>query len=272
MKNIFITCLLFLYAAATAQQDIVNLSYGTRNQNTLDLYLPKNYSPKTAVIIMVHGGAWMLGGKEYTTKTAKDLRNRGFVVANIDHRYVSESVHCKDLLADIDNAIAYMQKAAKKYNFSNEGYHMAGISAGSHLSLLYGYTKSRDIKSVSVLCSPTQLDTPEILTELNNKGLLNNVELLADAKYSGGQAVDRKFTMVSPYAQVKQVPTLLFHGDADTLVPYQQSELLYNVLQDKKIISKFITMPGKGHDCGMNDADTEKQVLDEISNWVMRYN
>jgi len=226
MKKLFplIACLVLMLAfeakSQTGPQDLYHLKYADAQQNTLDLFLPKAYTNATPVIILLHGGAWMTGGNEYTDKTAKDLRDRGFVVANVDYRYVSDLVHCQDLLVDVDKAVGYMQKVSKDYHFKAAGYHMAGISAGAHLALLYGYITARSIKSISALCPPTQLDDPGRLAELQKNNLVKNIELLANCVYVPGKRMNSKFTDVSPYAHIKQVPTLLFHGTKDELVPY----------------------------------------------------
>lgn len=253
------------------KQDFLNLAYGKSKQNTLDLFLPENYTEKTPVILLLHGGAWMMGGKEYTYKTAKDLRDKGFIVANIDYRYVSDTVHGKDILGDIGNAHRYVQTISKKYQFKTSGYHISGISAGAHLALLYGYTTKKSIKSIAVLCAPTQLDNLATLEEFYKKKLISNIELLADANYDPGKKPDSKFTKVSPYFYIKKIPTLLFHGNKDEIVPFSQGEFLYKKLLEKKVQSKFVIMDGKGHDCGMNQVDSEKIVLDEISEWVKKY-
>jgi acetyl esterase/lipase len=265
----FLTLNLFLTFYGYGQKDLLHQRYGNFKQNTLDLYLPASISENTPVIVMLHGGAWMMGGNEYTAKTARDLRDRGFVVANVDYRYVSDSVHANDLLEDIDHAVAYLKKSAAQYHFKNSGYHFSGISAGAHLALLYSYTKGRDIKSIAVLCAPVKLDDLNELAFIQNNGLLHNIELLADAKAIENQKPGTKFTDVSPYAHIKKIPTLLFHGDKDNLVPYRQATFMFEKLQNAKVQSKLVTMHGKGHDCGMNQADSEKLVLDEITKWII---
>jgi len=275
MKNIIVYLITLISTSLTlnAQQDVRGLMYGTHKQNNLDLFLPAKFDDKTPFIVMLHGGAWAMGGNEYTDKTARDLRDRGFVVANVDYGYVNDSVHGTDLIADIDNAINYLQTtAAKQYKFRTTGYNMAGISAGAHLALLYGYTTKKDIKSIASLCAPSVLDDAKGLDAIAKLNLIHNIELLADTQYTPGQAVPKAFSDVSPYKQITNIPTLLFHGDKDDIVHYKSSEILFKTLQDKDIASKFITMKGKGHDCGMNQPDSEKLVLDEITNWVKKYN
>lgn len=278
MKKLFFLVLITLISGFvnaqknTGIKEMLNLRYGIAEKNTLDLFLPENYDVNTPVIILLHGGAWMMGGKEYTDKTAKDLCHRGFVVANIDYRYVSDDVHADDLTDDIHNSVQFVKEKGEFYHFSQTGYHIAGISAGAHLALLYGYTKGEGIRSVTALCPPTKLDDPAMMSVMQNHQLVKNVELLADAKYIPDEKINPKFTAISPYSHIRAVPTLLFHGDKDDLVPELHSKFLFKELQKRKIISKFVPMIGKGHDCGMNQPESEKKVLDEIERWIRKYN
>lgn len=278
MKIVFFLLLsvfLFQISSATGQsgpKDLVHLQYAPDKQNTLDLYLPETYSETTPVVILLHGGAWMMGGNAYTDKNAKDLRNRGLIVANVDYRYVSTRVHGSDLLMDIDKALTFVQKKSEEYHYKSTGYHMAGISAGAHLALWYGYTSMKNIKSITAMCPPTRLDDVETLTALQKSTLFKNVELLANASYIPGKKISPAFTAVSPYAHVRAIPTLLIHGDQDDIVPDSQSKFLYKVLKQRNVVAKFVTMEGKGHDCGLNQPDSEKRVLDEIVKWVVEHN
>ena len=55
--------------------------------------------------------------------------------------------------------------------------------------------------------------------------------------------------LVSPiyYVTDKMPPTLIIHGDADTLVPLQQSQLFLAKLDTLKIPHRLEVRPGKGH-------------------------
>lgn len=261
--------LLFTSFTVFAQKELYHLKYGTEERQRLDLFLPKVIAKNTPVIIMLHGGAWSLGGNEYTDKHSRDLRDRGFVVANVDYRYVSDIVNYKDLLADIDMAVGWVESHGKDYGFTPKGYHLAGISAGAHLSLLYGYTSKRNIKSINALCAPSNFGTAEIMGALEKEGLLGIIQALAGATYTPGNI--EPFKAVSPYWQITKIPTQLIHGDADPMVDYSQSVALYAKLQEQKVPSNFITQKGKGHDVGMNQPDSEKLNIDSIEAWVKKY-
>lgn len=264
---------LFMAFTATAQKEVYHLPYGKNKQQYIDLFLPKDISAKTPVLIMIHGGAWTLGDNAYTDKHARDVRDRGIVVANVDYRYVSDSVHANDLLADIDNAIALVQKSAKTYGYTAKQFHLMGISAGAHLSLLYGYTTKRNIKSITAMCGPSVFDENTFLGPLYKQGRIKIMEDLANAKYNPAPGADiSAFKNVSPYFHIKKIPTQLIHGDADALVDVNISHMFYVKLQQTKVPAHLIIHPGKGHDAGMNSPDTEKANLDAIAGWARKWN
>jgi len=272
MKKVAFQILFILSSAITfAQSKDLHFKYGKEKQQNLDLYLPVKVDAKTQVVIMLHGGAWMLGGNEYTIKHARDLRDLGFIVANVDYRYVNNQNHYKELLSDIDSAFDYVSKQSAIYGYAKKDYHIVGLSAGAHLALLYGYTSNRNIKSISSLCAPSRLDQEVMFQFAKKWNFLKNIELLADAEYSVSGQPDKAFTIISPYSHIKNIPTLLIHGTQDDLVPYQQSAELYTKLQENKVISKLVPMEGKGHDVGLNQPDSEKKVLQEIVNWITTY-
>lgn len=247
-----------------------HFAYGKSSQQVLDLYIPEGNLKDVPVIILLHGGAWTMGGLEYSSKHAQDICNQGFVVANVDYRYVTDIISAKDLLSDIESAITYVSDISNKYGYAKNGYHIAGISAGAHLALLYGYTK-KNVKSITAMCAPSRLDSPEALEFLKKTGLLSVIEKLAGTKFNTNGS-NPAFTAISPFSNISNVPTLLIHGDADYLVDISQSRNLYSELKSKGVETKLIIREGKGHDVGMNSPDTESQNIKDITEWVLQHN
>lgn len=241
-----------------------NLAYGKFPQQVLDLYIPEGNLKNSPVVILLHGGAWSMGGLEYTSKHAQDICNQGFVVANVDYRYVNEKISAKDLLADIETAVTYVSDVSNKYGYSKNGYHIVGISAGAHLALLYGYTK-KNMRSITALCAPSRLDSPEALEFIIKNGHLDIIEKLAGSKINLN-GTNPAFVAISPFNNVSNTSTLLIHGGADPLVNVSQSQNLYAELKSKGIESKLVIREGKGHDVGMNSPDTEVQNIKILRN------
>lgn len=270
MKH-FVLFLLFTSFNSFAQiGDFSHLAYGKSSQQVLDLYIPKGNLRDLPVVILLHGGAWSMGGLEYTSKHAQDICNQGFVVANVDYRYVSNEISAKDLLADIEMAVNYVSGLSNKYGYAKNGYHIVGISAGAHLALLYGYI-TKKMKSITALCAPSRLDSSEILEFLKKNGLLDTIEKLAGTKFNTNGA-NPAFSAISPFKNISNTPTLLIHGDADPLVNVSQSQNLYAELKTKGVETKLIIREGKGHDVGMNSPETEAQNIKDITDWIKIHN
>jgi acetyl esterase/lipase len=270
MKHFILLLLFTCFSSFGQTKYFPHLAYGKSSQQVLDLYIPDGNLKDVPVVILLHGGAWTMGGLEYTSKHAQDICNKGFVVANVDYRYVSNELSAKDLLADIGAAIGYVSDASVKYGYAKTGYHIVGISAGAHLALLYGYTQ-KNMKSITALCAPSRLDSVEILEFLKKNGLLDVIEKLAGAKFNAN-GNNSSFVAISPFNNISNTPTLLIHGDADPLVNVSQSQNLYAELKSKGIETKLVIREGKGHDVGMNSPDTEVQNINDITDWITKHN
>jgi len=92
-------------------------------------------------------------------KLSKDLRDRGFIVANVDTSYVSERSLCRPAVRLLIRRLFYLERS-RPNSFSKSGYHFAGISAGSHLALMFGYTTEKGNTNQFQCLSPTSWMMP----------------------------------------------------------------------------------------------------------------
>ena len=74
----------------------------------------------------------------------------------------------------------------------------------------------------------------------------------------------------SPIMHVEKVttPTLIQHGDKDTIVTIDQSYEFYRALRERKIPTQFIVYKDQGH--GINEEAAESASKD-IFNWLQKY-
>jgi acetyl esterase/lipase len=81
----------------------------------------------------------------------------------------------------------------------------------------------------------------------------------------GRQALGKE---VSPiyFITPQMPPTLIFHGDADKLVPIQQSESFVQKATEAGATAKLLTKPGAAHGWGDMVADMEK-----FADWFDEY-
>ena len=77
--------------------------YGIYERNLVDIILPENASGTTrGVILGIYGGAWITGDKEGWSQSLREFASKGYVAAALNYRHVSDSIHVKDELDDIE--------------------------------------------------------------------------------------------------------------------------------------------------------------------------
>jgi acetyl esterase/lipase len=220
-----------------------DVSYGADSLNTMDIFLPKNRTSQTSVIVFVHGGGWTGGSKEEFTSLANTFAGKGYVSITMNYRYadVQRKISYADLLTDIDQALAFLKTKSNEYTFNSNRITLFGHSAGAHLSLLYAYRNNErhQVRSVVSLAGPT--DLPDLLEAGAFPSLLYNLV---------GSEELKKYEDASPIDHVNAgaVPTYCFHGKADTSVPYQQSEKLYEALKNKNSSARIKLFDDTGHE------------------------
>lgn len=244
-----------------------NISYGNNPANNLDLLLPSNRTKNTKVVIVIHGGGWNAGDKSELSFIAQGLKQRGFAVANVNYRLSPQSNdNYKMQLDDIDNVVGYLNQNASFYTFSKQSIYITGHSAGAHLSLSYAYTRNAGgkIKAVAGMATPTNLFTGATA----NLGIVGATTI---TPYLGGplnSASEQRYKDASPFYHVSKstVPTILFQGDIDVIVPKDQAVSLADALNKNGVANKLIIYPSVFHDWWANQS-LVKNTLDETAAW-----
>ena len=253
---------------------IRDLAYGSFASSKMDVYLPAGRTPATPFVIVIHGGAWVMGDKEWGTRTQDSLLAHGIASANINYRYADDhTTHYAQLLADIDSAIQFCVAHGSKWNTRKQKLVITGESAGAHLALLYAYANPGKISAVISACAPTDLTDTSLLKYYakNDPSLLQSVYKITGAAYEPGKTLPAAFAAASPVYQVQPIPTLFFHGTGDWVVPYQQATALEKALKEKGVTYRFVPMKDQGHDLGFNSAEGRKVIYGEMMSWIIKY-
>lgn len=114
-----------------------DLAYGSDPAQRLDVYIPRNAS-EAPIIIMVHGGAWMIGDKSYSNVTANKAARwlpKGYIVVSPNYR-MSRAPNPLDQADDVARALAFVQAKAPSWGGDSARVLMMGHSAGAHLVAL----------------------------------------------------------------------------------------------------------------------------------------
>ncbi len=237
---------------------------------TMDVFQPEQANG-AGVLFMVSGGwfsRWMPADREMVL--FKPLLDRGFTVFAVRHGSSPKFV-IPEIVEDVRRSVRFVRKHAARWKIDPERLGVSGGSAGGHLSLMLGTTadegkpdakdpvlrESSRVAAVAVYFPPTDL-RPYVTSDDFPKrfpALQFDPELADD---------------YSPLLQVTDddAPTLLVHGDRDTLVPPWHSEKIHQALQKHGVDSKLVIIEGAGH--GFS-GDGATRAAKEWVNWFERH-
>ena len=238
--------------------------YGQRLEKplALDVIRPSNANGY-GVAVMV-SGSWKSGSPgELPVLLVSPLLRRGYTIFAIYHISQPEA-SVQEIIADVNRGIRYVRHNADEYNIDPAKIGVTGASAGGHLSLMLatqggpGSDDAEDpIDRESSAVQAVAIFFP--VTDLLNLGQSN--QNLGDGgppkNYRdsfGPNATDLTVwkdvgRQCSPIYHITEdlPPTLIHHGDADTLTPLEQSEWFCDRAAEHGHDVKLIVHPGKQH-------------------------
>ena len=246
------------YGAATVTRNIPYATNATSQQN-FDLILPqKNHGQPFPLVVWIHGGAWMLGSKEWNN--VKYLVQHGYAIASIDYRYTTEA-RFPAQIQDCNAALNFILTHATNYGINPQRFIVAGGSAGGQLALLLGMARQEKVFGADTSIKPAAIldffgptDFNQMKRDLTLIQSEKGLELFQDAgsKLLGappGQAVDQA-RIASPmtYVSASSPPVLIIQGGKDDLVPAAQSQRLHEALNQAGVKNQFVLVAEAGHD------------------------
>jgi acetyl esterase/lipase len=245
---------------------LTGVSYGTHERQKMDVYLPKNRSKATKVIIYLHGGGWYMGDKGDIKEGAVYFQQQGFAFISINYRLTrtpENNIHPAQM-QDIDSVIAFISKKQQEWSLADDKLAFFGGSAGAHLSLLYAYKYhvNGKVKAVISMSGPTDLtDNALINSTIGGASIGAMIESYVGATFTAQAAA---WHAASPIGFIRStsVPTLFVHGTIDSAVLYHQSLLAYNKLKNAGGVAQLEPLPNVGHDlAGTNWGDLLPKMI-----------
>lgn len=233
------------------------VSYGTHERHTLNLYLPTG-KESVGLVLMIHGGAWLGGDKSEFNSKLEELSKMGYAAAAVNYRYISDDVDLQDIMDDIQSAVDKIKSLGEENGTDINKMLLTGGSAGGHLSLLYAYSRDEvsAIKPSAVVsyCGPTDLSEDAYYFD-NGLGDENYVaQVLSwacgyDHTFETRALAKDALWEVSPlkYVDENTVPTVINHGMVDNIVPFSNAEKLRDALEKYGIKYDFNAYPNSGH-------------------------
>jgi acetyl esterase/lipase len=200
------------------------------------------------VVIWIHGGGFSdenLTSSYRHEETIARLAKQGYFIACIEYRLLQHAPY-PACIEDCQKAILYIKEHAKELNIDSSKIALWGESAGAYIACMAGSnfnnTQGADIQAVVSFYCPSDL----IFQRKDTDGQGGIEEDFLGVSLKEGR---RKWEEASPitYASGQNPPFLLFHGDVDDLVPYEESCRYYDALKAAGNDAAFVTVEGQGH-------------------------
>lgn len=218
----------------------------------LDYYRPKPGAIPAAWILVIHGGGWNGGDRSQLSELNSYLAEKGYGVISMSYRLVPKwkwPAPKEDVLA----AVKYVKENHVKFGLDPASWFILGRSAGGQIAEAVAYSlPDPTLRGCIAFYAPADLNFAYQFGAEDD--ILGSLQLLRD--YLGGtptQVPDAyheasSFDFVNP----KSPPTLLFHGELDTLVWHRQSERLIKKLKENSVKSMFLSFTTATHGFDFN--------------------
>ena len=262
-----------------------NIVYKTVNGESLDLilFLPKKTtSDKMPVMLYTHGGGWGGGNKYRILKpsfldTLRILLDNGVACASIEYRLTRRGISTAiDSVADCKDAARFLILNADKYRLDTDRMGVWGGSAGGHLSLMTGLADNElfpadpilakanpEFRCIASYYPATSFLKPELSKGSNFEKPQRMIPMI------GGLAKDKPeaTALISPTEHLKKTspPTLLLHGDNDTVLPIAHSLYFIEIAQMRKADAELLTVKNGGHSFSGKDISPSMPEINRIA-------
>ena len=190
---------------------------------------------ETPAIVFFFGGGWRGGTPAQFVEHSKYLASRGMVAMVADYRVASRhQVTANKCVQDAKAAMRWVRANALRLGIDANRIAAGGGSAGGHLAAATATLPGHDDAGANFSISPV----PNALALFNPAVLLAPAPGFEASEERVAALADRMGAPVesmSPYHHVRagMPPAIVFHGKADTTVPYATAEGFCRKMQEK---------------------------------------
>ena len=253
-----------------------NVIYSTvdTTSNRLDLYVPKNASKPSPVLVWIHGGGWNRLSKDSVSGQIIPYLEYGWIVVNVDYRLTPVAL-APAAVQDCRCVLRWIEMNAKRFKVDTRRIVVSGTSAGGHLALITGMLP-RGV-AYDTLCAT--VETPRVAAIVNHYGITDVNDLLDGANRKGyavswiGDRPNREeiARAVSPLTYVRKglPPVFSVQGDTDPTVPFTHAVRLHAALDSLGVPNEFVTIPGGKH--GRFTKEENEMIRVRIENFLKKH-
>ncbi|MDZ4849518.1 MAG: alpha/beta hydrolase [Pirellulaceae bacterium] len=228
--------------------------YKTIGEIELKMYIfnPEGHkeSDRRPAIVFFFGGGWKNGSPKQFASQCEYLAKRGMVAMTAEYRVAStHNAKIIDCVADAKSAIRWARTHAQRLGIDSNKIAAGGGSAGGHLAactgVVPGFEGPTDGTTVSSSPNAMVLFNPAlVLANVDGEEPVSKEKLLELRERIGDENI-----LVSPVHHVKPglPPTIIFHGKADTTVPYRTVELFTDLMKKAGNRCELVGYENKAH-------------------------
>lgn len=237
-------------------------------------------------VVLIHGGAWVTGGRYLKRWYGRRLAEHGYVVVSVTYRRMPNH-RFPACLHDVKAAVRWVRLNAERLRVDPDRIAALGDSAGGHLSLLLAVTgddagaedaelegrecpgPSSAVQAVVALYPPSDLTY-----YLDPHGALRMGGLtpayMRRFVRGFGDTPEEALRAASPVDRVHAgvCPVLLIHGVDDPVVPYEQSQRMHRALRGAGVPARLVSVPNRGHGFDYIHHDLRAKVFEEIRTFL----
>ena len=204
--------------------------------------------PVKPCILWVMGGGWRECPREKCIPFLVDFALNGYIVAAIQYRVTSEAIWPAQI-TDVMTAVRYLRTNADKFGIDTDHIAVMGLSAGGHLTAMAAMNPTKyateewngyssEIQAAVDMFGPADLSVIEKQKKESTVPMpaikrsepsVSAEELLVGGKMSEHLDVAYDANPINHISE-KTCPLLILHGDADALVPLEQSVMLHDAM------------------------------------------
>ena len=238
----------------------VRYADGAGRRHLADVYVPSAGVENAAVLLQIHGGAWLVGNKR---QQGRPLMNRmaaaGWVCVAINYR-LAPRAKLPDAIVDVKLALAWIREHIAEYGGDPNRIVVSGGSAGGHLAAMAAltvndpeYQPGFESADTSVLACVPLYPPTDLLALFDDGGPWTRRMIARTTPWVFGVAPDvdpERYRHWSPVTLVRPglVPFLVVQGTGDNLVPYRQTRAFVERLRaqpGQEVV--YVELPGAPH-------------------------
>ncbi len=194
LKN-FSILVLFFFLGCSPNEDNININDTTKYiiekdivwaspkgfDLTLDIYSPSKKEEAVPVLIIFHGGGWLVNNKSIMDQMAQYLAtNSNYVICNVNYRLLGDldnSVTLNEIIEDAFGALLWIKENIANYGGDKNRIAVTGDSAGAHIAaMIVNSGKQINNKNnfpKSLKFTPTYMPEDKSIEEINLQNLMS---------------------------------------------------------------------------------------------------